>query len=66
MNMVLRDASVPEDARSLARHGLLTLKGQLQRALTAPRIQLETRAHIAETISRIEEALAAGLQRTAL
>jgi hypothetical protein len=66
MNMVLRDAAVPEDARSLARYGLQTLKAQLQRALAAPKMGLETRAHLAETISRIDEALAANLQRMAL
>jgi hypothetical protein len=66
INMILRDASVPEDARSLARNGLVSLKTQLQRALATPKIRLETKAHLAETISRIDETLAANLQRMAL
>jgi hypothetical protein len=61
--MLLRDASVPEDAQTMSRHGLTVLRGQLQGAL--PRAStLETRVHLTESISRIDESLEAGLQRT--
>ncbi len=65
--MVLKDASVPEDARSLSRHSLAALRGQLRKALggPAPVMQVETRAHIEESIDRIEKTLAAGIERTA-
>jgi hypothetical protein len=53
------------DAQSLARHGLVSLKGQLQRALGALKMAVETRAHLTESISRIDETLAAHMHRTA-
>lgn len=62
--MVLREASVPEDARTLSRQGLVSLRGQLQGAL-AKKMTLETRAHFNESIARIDEALKATMQRTA-
>src|SRR6185503_6272768 len=36
IGMVLRDAAVPEDARTLARQSLVSLRGQLQRTATRP------------------------------
>jgi hypothetical protein len=67
IGMVLRDASVPEDARTLARHQLVSLRTQLQGALAKPTTNksLEVRAHLSESIARIDEALKANMQRTA-
>lgn len=67
IGMVLRDAAAPEDARTLARQSLVTLRGQLQRTLARPGMNtsLEVRAHLAESIARIDEALKASMQRTA-
>jgi uncharacterized protein DUF4953 len=67
IGMVLRDSAVPEDARTLARQSLVTLRGQLQRVATRPGLNtsLETRAHLNESIARIDEALKGGMQRTA-
>ncbi|HEV2196435.1 MAG TPA: zinc-dependent metalloprotease [Candidatus Acidoferrum sp.] len=67
VGMVLRDASVPEDAQTLARQGLVTLRSQLQSALSKPAIKMnvETRAHLSESVARIDEALKANMQRTA-
>ena len=66
IGMVLRDAAVPEDARTLARYNLVNLRSQLQGALTRPGIKsLEVRAHLSESIARIDEALKANMQRTA-
>ena len=65
--MLLRDAAVPEDARTLARQSLVTLRGQLQRSVAKPGLNtsLEVRAHLAESIVRIDEALKSNMQRTA-
>lgn len=67
IGMVLRDAGAPEDARTLARQSLVTLRGQLQRTVSRPGLQtsLEVRAHLNESIARIDEALKGGMQRTA-
>jgi uncharacterized protein DUF4953/uncharacterized protein DUF5117/uncharacterized protein DUF5118 len=67
IGMVLRDAAVPEDARTLARQSLVTLRGQLQRTVSRPGLStsLEVRAHLNECIARIDEALKGGLQRSA-
>jgi hypothetical protein len=67
IGMVLRDAAMPEDARTLARQSLVTLRGQLQRTVARPGLNtsLEVRAHLAESIARIDEALKSNMQRTA-
>ena len=67
IGMLLRDAAVPEDARTLARQSLVTLRGQLQRRVAKPGVNtsLEVRAHLAESIARIDEALKSNMQRTA-
>jgi hypothetical protein len=67
IGMVLRDAAVPEDARTLARQSLVTLRGQLQRTVARPGLNtsLEVRAHLNESIARIDEALKGGMQRQA-
>jgi hypothetical protein len=63
----LRQADAPEDARTLARQSLVSLRTQLQGALEKPetKVPLETRAHLSESVARIDEALKANLQRTA-
>jgi hypothetical protein len=67
IGMLLRDAAAPEDARTLARQSLVTLRSQLQRTVSRPGLKtsLEVRAHLAESIARIDEALKASMQRTA-
>jgi hypothetical protein len=67
IGMVLRDSAVPEDARTLARQSLVTLRGQLQRVVSRPGFTAspEVRGHLAESIARIDEALKGGMQRTA-
>jgi hypothetical protein len=62
--LVVREAAVPEDARSLARQGLITLRARA-RAATAAAASVETRAHLNESVARIDEALRAQLQRAA-
>jgi len=65
--MVLRETGVPEDAQTLSRQGLVALRAQLQSALGKPGIKmsLETRAHLSESVARIDEVLKANMQRTA-
>ena len=67
IGMILRDAAVPEDARTLARQSLVTLRGQLQRVVSRPGFTAspEVRGHLAESIARIDEALKGGMPRTA-
>ena len=66
VGMVLHDSSVPEDAQTLSRQGLITLRSQLQSALSKPGIKMnvETRAHLSESVARIDDALKANMQRT--
>lgn len=66
VGMVLRDSGVPEDAQTLSRQGLIALRSQLQRTLSKPSIKMnvETRAHLSESVARIDEALKANMQRT--
>ena len=66
VGMILRDSGVPEDAQTLSRQGMITLRGRLQSALGKPGIKMsvETRAHLSESVARIDEALKANMQRT--
>jgi hypothetical protein len=50
--MVLHANGVPEDAETLARQNLVTLRGQLQAAVarTGVKMSLETRAHLSDGI----------------
>jgi len=66
VGMMLRDSGVPEDAQTLARQGLVSLRSQLQAALNKPGIKMstETRAHLSESVARIDEALKANMQRS--
>ena len=67
VGMVLRETAVPEDAQTLSRQNLVALRSQLQAAVARPgvKMNLETRAHLSESIARIDEALKANMQRTA-
>ena len=67
VGMVLHETSVPEDAQTLARQNLVALRSGLQATLGKPgvKMSLETRAHLNESVARIEEALKANMQRTA-
>jgi hypothetical protein len=67
VGMVLREAGVPEDAQTLSRQNLIALRSQLQAAVGKPgvKMNLETRAHLSESVARIDEALKANMQRTA-
>ena len=60
--MLLRDASVTEDARTMSRYHLAQLKTQLRQNVRRS-ANVETRAHLQETIARIDEALGANMQR---
>jgi hypothetical protein len=64
IGLVVRDAAAPEDARSLARHNL-TLLGTRLRAAVPKAATVETRAHLNESLARIDEALSAEVQRSA-
>ena len=66
VGMVLRDSGVPEDAQTLARQGLINLRSQLQSALGKPGVKMsvETRAHLSESVARIDETLKANMQRS--
>ncbi len=58
----------PEDARTQARSSLDALRTQIRGILARPglRAPQETRSHLQESLSRIEEALKAGIQRQVL
>jgi len=64
--MVLHDSAVPEDAQTLSRQELTALRSQLQTALNKPGIKMsvETKAHLSESVARIDDALKANMQRT--
>jgi hypothetical protein len=62
--LVVREAAAPEDARSLARHHLVLLRTQLRTAMPQAG-SVETRAHLSESIARMNEALSAQIQRSA-
>jgi hypothetical protein len=67
IGMLLRDTGVPEDAQTFSRQNLVALRTQLQATITKPGVKMtpETRAHLTESVSRIDEALKANMQRTA-
>jgi hypothetical protein len=63
-NMVLQTTPVPEDAQTFARQNLVTLRTQLQAAVSKPGLMTpETRAHLTECVSRIDDTLTANMQR---
>lgn len=62
--LVVREGTAPEDARSLARHSLTLLRTR-SKAAAPNAASVETRAHLNESIARIDEALTAHVQRVA-
>ena len=56
-------ASVPEDASTLARADLKQLQAQIRTALASQLLDAYNRAHLDETVARIDAALEAGIQR---
>ena len=56
LNLLLRDGAAPEDARTMARYSLISLRAQLATA-QARAGSVETKAHIDESIARIDEGL---------
>jgi hypothetical protein len=66
--MVLRtQPELPEDARTMARLSLTGLRTQLRGALARPAVKMpvETKAHLQESLARIDEVLSAGAERSA-
>ncbi len=61
--MLAQGGGAPEDARTMARYSLKSIRTQLAAALAKP-ASLETRAHFDETAARIDEALKASITRT--
>jgi len=55
--------SMPPDARALLRQDARALRDELQAAATRTGWSKETKAHIAEGLSTLDEALKATLQR---
>ncbi|HEX9278272.1 MAG TPA: zinc-dependent metalloprotease [Casimicrobiaceae bacterium] len=63
-NALIRPSlSMPPDARALLRQDARALRDELQVAATRPGWSKETKAHIAEGLSTLDEALKATLQR---
>lgn len=57
--------AVPEDARTEARASLESLASKMKAAAAGGRLDAVSRAHVGESLARIEEALAAGAERRA-
>jgi len=60
---VVKDGAAPEDARSLARRSLVSLRDQLRTASRSKDVEENTRAHLDDSIARIEQVLNAQVQR---
>jgi hypothetical protein len=67
IDMVLTGGGPPEDARTMSRAGLRSLAEQLRSTLGKDELTMrdETRAHLEESLARVDEALAARAQRAA-
>jgi hypothetical protein len=65
--IALRTDSVPEDAQTMARENLTALRTQIRSIVSKPGLKtsLETRAHLNESLTRIDDTLKANMQRTA-
>jgi hypothetical protein len=65
--IALRTDSVPEDAQTMARENLTALRSQIRSVAGKPgfKMSLETRAHLNESLNRIDDTLKANMQRTA-
>lgn len=66
VGQVLRGNGAPADARALARQSLRGLQAQLRAAQVKPGFSKEAKAHFADCLATLDEALKAGLQRTAI
>ncbi|MFC4160305.1 zinc-dependent metalloprotease [Chitinimonas lacunae] len=65
VNLMTRPSSqTPADARALARDNARELSGWLQTALNKPRLSKETRAHYADTLAMLNEAMKASYTRS--
>lgn len=64
--LALHATTAPEDAQTMARQNLTTLRTQISAALNKPALKtsLETRAHLTESLARIDETLKANVQRS--
>jgi hypothetical protein len=65
--IALRTDSVPEDAQTMARENLTALRSQIRSVASKPglKMSVETRAHLNESLTRIDDTLKANMQRTA-
>ena len=61
--LAVKDGAAPEDARSLARRSLAGLRDQLRSAARGKNIETTTRAHLEDSIARIDQVLSATVQR---
>lgn len=61
--LIRTSGSMPADARSLMRLNAHSLAAELRGAQTKPAFSKESRAHIAESLNTLEEALKAPMQR---
>ena len=57
MGMVLRPGGTPQDASSLARMDLIAIKRGIEKAISADELDAYSRAHLDETLARIDLAL---------
>ena len=66
-NVLLRPAgSMPADARALLRADAMQLRGEIVKAKDRKELSAEARAHLAESLAQIDEALKAPLVRQAV
>jgi hypothetical protein len=63
--MLTRAGASPADARALQRENARALMAQLRTAQSRPGLSKEGRAHVAESLNTLEEALKAPMQRVA-
>jgi len=59
-----RGGNAPADARALHRQNARALVTQLRKAQSRPGLTKEARAHLADSLNTLEEALKAPMQRT--
>ena len=65
VNMLIRPSgSLPADARSLARENVIALRASIRGALGSKGYGKETRAHLAESLATLDDALRAQLERS--
>lgn len=61
--LAVKDGPAPEDARSLARRSLASLRDQLRTAARSQNVENTTRAHLEDSIARIDQVLSATVLR---